>query len=216
MTAPPAGDRDARRAGIGTADRFLYLTVGGIEPRKGSAELVEALGALALAGTPPLLAVVGGHSFQDYAAYRERVLGRAASLGLELGRDIVMLGTVPEGELSAWYHAADAFVFPSRTEGWGLVVLEAMAAGLPVVATDIPVFREYLVPDRDALLVPPGDAAALAAAMRRLAAEPGLRARLAASGPSVAGRFPWEVVARRHLDLYQRLATRPAVRLSAR
>jgi glycosyltransferase-like protein len=216
VTAPPAGDRAARRAGIGAGDRFLFLTVGGIEPRKGSAELVEALGALAGAGTPPLLAVVGGHSFQDYAAYRERVLDRAASLGLELGRDLVMLGTVPDAELSGWYHAADAFVFPSRNEGWGLVVLEAMAAGLPVVATDIPVFREYLTPDRDALLGPPGDAAALAEGMRRLAADAALRARLAANGPSVARRFPWEAVARRHLDFYARLATRPAVRLSAR
>jgi glycosyltransferase-like protein len=216
ISAPAAGDRDARRAVVGAADRFLYLTVGGIEPRKGSAELVEALGALARAGTPPLLAVVGGHSFQDYAAYRERVLDRAAALGLELGRDLVMLGTVGDDELSAWYHAADAFVFPSHNEGWGLVVLEAMAAGLPVVATDIPVFREYLTPDRDALLVPPGDAAALAAAMRRLAVDPGLRSRLAANGPSVARRFPWEAVARRHLDLYERLALSPAVRLSAR
>jgi glycosyltransferase involved in cell wall biosynthesis len=127
-----------------------------------------------------------------------------------------MLGTLPDAELSAWYHAADALVFPSRNEGWGLVVLEAMAAGLPVVATDIPAFREYLTPDRDALLVPPGDAAALAAGMRRLAAEEALRARLAANGPTVARRFPWEAVARRHLDLYARLATRPAVRLSAR
>ena len=216
ISAPVAGDRDARRAGVGAADRFLYLTVGGIEPRKGSAELVEALGALARAGRPPLLAVVGGHSFQDYAAYRERVLDRAATLGLELGRDLVMLGTVGDDELSAWYHAADAFVFPSHNEGWGLVVLEAMAAGLPVVATDIPVFREYLTPDRDALLVPPGDAAALAAAMRRLAGDAGLRARLAANGPSVARRFPWEQVARRHLDVYERLALSAAVRLSAR
>jgi glycosyltransferase-like protein len=216
ISAPVAGDRDARRAGVGAADRFLYLTVGGIEPRKGSAELVEALGALARVGTPPLLAVVGGHSFQDYAAYRERVLDRAATLGLELGRDLVMLGTVGDDELSAWYHAADAFVFPSHNEGWGLVVLEAMAAGLPVVATDIPVFREYLTSDRDALLVPPGDAAALAAAMRRLAVDPGLRSRLAANGPSVARRFPWEEVARRHLDVYERLALSPAVRLSAR
>jgi len=52
--------------------------------------------------------------------------------------------------------------------------------------------------------------------MRRLAADPELRARLAANGPGVAGRFPWEAVARRHLDLYARLAARPAVRLSAR
>jgi glycosyltransferase-like protein len=215
FAAPAPGERDARRARVGATDRFLFLTVGGIEPRKGSGELIEALGALARMGTPPLLAVVGGHSFQDYAAYRERVLDRAATLGLELGRDIVMLGTVPDAELGDWYHAADAFVFPSRNEGWGLVVLEAMAAHLPVVASDIPVFREYLVPGRNALLVPPGDAAALAGAMRRLTTDPELRGRLAATGPSVARRFPWEDVARRHLVFYARLAAHPPVRLSA-
>jgi glycosyltransferase-like protein len=213
---PPPADRDARRAAIGADGRFVFLTVGGIEPRKGSAELVEAVAALARTGPPPLLAVVGGHSFQDYAAYRERVLARAAALGLEFGRDIAMLGTVPDDDLAGWYHAADGFVLPSRNEGWGLVVLEAMAAGLPVVASDIPVFREYLAPERDALLVPAGDAAALAGAMRRLATDPELRARLGAAGPALAGRFPWEAVARRHLDLYARLAARPAVRLSAR
>jgi glycosyltransferase-like protein len=216
--APPragghVAERAARRAGLGAAGRFLFLTVGGIEPRKGSAELIEALGTLARTCTPPpLLAVVGGHSFQDYAAYRECVLGRAATLGLELGRDVVLLGTVPDAELAAWYHAADAFVFPSHKEGWGLAVLEAMAARLPVVASDLPVFREYLRPQRDALLAPPGDAAALAAAMRRLAADPALRARLAAAGPRVARRFRWERVARRHLAVYARLAGHGAAR----
>jgi glycosyltransferase-like protein len=210
FAAGRSDDRGARRASLGTGDRFLFLTVGGIEPRKGSAELIEALGALARARPPAQLAVVGGHSFQDYAPYRERVLDRAAALGLELGRDLVLLGTVPEADLAAWYHAADAFVFPSRNEGWGLVVLEAMAARLPVAASDIPVIREYLTPERDALLVPAGDADALAGAMRRLAADPELRARLAATGPTVARRFPWEEVARRHQAIYARLAGRPA------
>ena len=216
FAAGPAADRDARRAGIGTGGRFLFLTVGGIEPRKGSAELVEALGALARTGPAAQLAVVGGHSFQDYAAYRERVLDRAGALGLELGRDLVLLGTVPEAELVAWYHAADAFVFPSRNEGWGLVVLEAMAAGLPVVASDIPAIRGYLTPDRDALLVPAGDAAALVGAMRRLAGDAGLRAGLAAAGPAVARRFPWEAVARRHQAVYARLAVSAARRRGPR
>jgi glycosyltransferase-like protein len=216
FAAGPAADRDARRAGIGTGGRFLFLTVGGIEPRKGSAELVAALGALARTGPAAQLAVVGGHSFQDYAAYRERVLDRAGALGLELGRDLVLLGTVPEAELVAWYHAADAFVFPSRNEGWGLVVLEAMAAGLPVVASDIPAIRGYLTPDRDALLVPAGDAAALAGAMRRLASDAGLRAGLAAAGPAVARRFPWEAVARRHQAVYARLAVSAARRRGPR
>lgn len=212
---PPDPGRRALRARVGATDRFLFLTVGGIEPRKGSAELVEAMGELRRTlAPPPVLAVVGGHSFQDHAAYRERVLARAELLGLELGSDVVLLGTVGDQELPRWYQAADAFVFPSRKEGWGLAVLEAMASGLPVVATDIPVFREYLVPGQDALLVPPGQPASLAAAMRRLTTDARLRARLRLAGPRVAGRFRWDDTARRHQSVYERLAQRWATRLA--
>ena len=125
-----------------------------------------------------------------------------AALGLELGRDVVLLGTVPDGELPAWYRAADALAFPSIKEGWGLAVLEAMAARLPVVATDIPVFREYLTPDEDALLVPPADAVALAGAMRSLVDDEALRDRLGAAGARVASRFTWEAAASRQLAVY--------------
>jgi glycosyltransferase-like protein len=212
---PPGPGRRALRARVGAEGRFLFLTVGGIEPRKGSADLVEAMGELRRTlAPPPVLAVVGGHSFQDYAAYRERALARAELLGLELGSDVVLLGTVGDEELPLWYQAADAFVFPSRKEGWGLAVLEAMASGLPVVATDIPVFREYLVPGQDALLVPPGQPASLAGAMRRLTTDARLRAGLRLAGPRVAGRFRWDDTARGHQSLYQRLAQRWATRLA--
>jgi glycosyltransferase-like protein len=205
----PAFDPGPFRARVGAEGRFLFLTVGGIEPRKGAAELIEAMAALRRTLQPsPVLAVVGGHSFQDYAAYRDRVLTRARASGLELGRDVVLLGTVPDQELPCWYQAADAFVFPSLKEGWGLVVLEAMAARLPVIATDIPVFREYLVGGRDALLVAPGDVAALADAMRTTATDSELRARLGAAGRRVATRFRWEDSACQHEAVYARLADR--------
>ena len=178
----------------------MFLAVGGIEPRKGSVHLLEAMGKL---GPGALLAVVGGHSFQDYTAYRDDALARLPDLGLELGRDVVLVGTVPDDELRAWYHAADALAFPSLKEGWGLVVLEAMAAGLPVVATDIPVFREYLTPGVDALLVPPADPAALAGAMADVMADADLRRRLVEAGRRVAARFTWADAARRHQQVYR-------------
>lgn len=215
FAAAPTSARAALRARVGAEQRFLFLTVGGIEPRKGSAELVEAMGELRRTLVPPpVLAVVGGHSFQDYTAYRERVLARAEILGLELGSDVVLLGTVDDEELPLWYRAADAFVFPSQKEGWGLAVLEAMASSLPVVATDIPVFREYLLAGRDALLVPPGRSASLAEAMRRMVDDGDLRARLRLAGAQVAGRFRWEDTARRHQSVYQHLAQRWATRLA--
>jgi glycosyltransferase-like protein len=204
---PSAVDGSELRARAGARGRFLFLTVGGIEPRKGSLELVEALAKVrALVSPAPVLAVVGGHSFQDHETYRERVLARAAELGLPLGEAIVLLGTVPEDEVPRWYHAADAFVFPSRKEGWGLALLEALAAGLASVATDIPVFREFLG-EQDALLVPAGDAGALADVMVRVASDLELRGRLGRRGPRVAGRFTWRRCAEQHAAIYRRLAS---------
>jgi glycosyltransferase-like protein len=199
------------RARVGAEDRFLFLAVGGIEPRKGSIHLLAALGRLKADVDPsPVLAVVGGHSFQDYKEYREAALASMPALGLELGRDVVLLGTVPDDELPAWYASADALAFPSLKEGWGLAVLEAMSSGLPVVTSDIPVFREYLTGGQDALLVPPGDDVALAAALRSLVEDDGVRARLGAAGRRVAARFTWEASASRHRAVYEGIGTRPA------
>lgn len=204
---PVGFDGSTLRDRVGADGRFLFLTVGGIEPRKGSLELVEALAKVrASIDPPPVLAVVGGQSFQDYAEYRERFFERAAALGVDVGRDVVLLGTVPDDELPGWYHAADAFVFPSVKEGWGLVALEALAAGIPVITSDIPVFHEYLTDGEGVLMVPAGDASALAEAMRRVVSDADLRSRLAAAGPAVAGRYTWEACARRHAEIYREVA----------
>jgi len=207
------GERDAFRARAGAGpDDFLVLTVGGIEPRKGSITLLEAMAQVAARanGSRPVLAVVGGHTFFDYRAYRDGALARLPELGLVEGRDILLLGTVSEADLGAWYRAADAFAFPSVKEGFGLVVLEALAAGLPVVASDIPVFAEYLEDGESALLVPPGDSAALAGALHRLAGDPTLRHRLAAGGKPLVERFTWSASARTHRDVYADAEARTA------
>ncbi|MEV7969741.1 MSMEG_0565 family glycosyltransferase [Sphaerisporangium sp. NPDC088356] len=191
------------RARVGAGDRPMLLAVGGIEPRKGTDTLVAALSKLIRNRTPaPVLAVVGGHSFQDHRAYRDRVLASLDSLDLTLGKDIVELGTVPEEEMAAWYAAADVLAFPSVKEGFGLAALEAMAAGVPVVTSDLPVFREWLVPGRDALLVPIGDADALAGALADALDDQDLRDRLRAAGLRLADDYTWTASARRHLELY--------------
>lgn len=211
-----AGERERFRARAGAGpDTFLILTVGGIEPRKGSVTLLEAVAEVVArgdgAGRRPVLAVVGGHTFFDYRAYRDNALARLSELGLVEGRDILLLGTVSEADLGAWYRAADAFAFPSVKEGFGLVVLEALAAGLPVVATDIPVFAEYLEHGESALLVPPGDPAALASALERLAGDRVLRRRLAAGGRPLVDRFTWAASASTHRDVYAAATTAAAV-----
>jgi glycosyltransferase-like protein len=205
---PISSERRANlRRRLGPGDPFVFLGVGGIEPRKGSVHLLAALARLKRrlgegSERPAVLVVVGGHSFQDHAAYREDALARLPGLGLELGTDVVLLGTVSDDELAGWYRAADALAFPSVKEGWGLAVLEALSADLPVVASDIPVFREYLDDGHSALMPAVGDPDALAVAMHRLVVDPDLRSRLRRNGRVVAGGYTWATSAVRHAGIY--------------
>ncbi len=199
---PGLVERLRARSGVGR-HRFLFLAVGGLEPRKGSIHLIRALAVLKeRMANPPAVAVLGGHSFQDYEAYRTACLREIDELGLELGRDVVVLGTVPDAELVGWYHATDALAFPSTNEGWGLAVLEALAAGRPAVTSDLPVFFEYLTDGVSALMPPVGDHLALADALERVATDADLRERLVDGGRPVAAKYSWASSAARHLDLY--------------
>jgi glycosyltransferase-like protein len=189
--------RFATPAPVTRPDGFVLLAVGGIEPRKGSVHLVRALARLG--DLAPALVVVGGHSFQDFAPYRDATLKEAADLGVVV-REV---GTVSDDELAGWYAAADALAYPSVAEGFGLVPIEAMALGLPVVASDLPVFREHLTDGHDALLPPVGDDEALAAALRRVITEPVLRESLRAGGRATAARFTWEDAAAAHQGIYR-------------
>ena len=209
---PPATPEatHALRERVGARERFLLLAVGGIEPRKGTVHAFRALARLRSEGLDPVLAIVGGHSFQDFAPYRDAALVELPGLGLQLGRDVVELGTVSDAELGGWYVAADALCYPSTAEGFGLVAIEAMGLGLPVVASDLPVFREHLIDDVDALLPAVGDDHALAAALRRIVTDAELRARLATSGRLTAGRFTWENSADVHRGIYRELVPAPA------
>jgi glycosyltransferase-like protein len=203
-----AGGAAGTARAAGTAGRPLILAVGGIEPRKGSDTLMAAVAALSRSGRRPVLAVVGGHSFQDYREYRDRVLASLPGLGLRLDDDVVLLGTVPDAELPGWYAAADVLAFPSTKEGWGLAVLEAMSAGLPVVASDLPVFREYLRPGQDALMVPVDDPAALTAALGAVLDDAALAGRLRTAGYQVCARFTWDRCAAEHRRIYADLKWR--------
>ena len=199
----------ALRRRIGAVDRFLFLSVGGVEPRKGSVFAFEALAQLKRTLHPaPMLAVVGGHTFQDYTAYRDAALASLPDLGLSLGEDVVLLGTLDDAELGGWYAAADSLAFPSVKEGFGLAVLEALSFDLPVIASDLPVFREYLTDGVDALLPTVADSASLAAAMHRMVTDAALRERLRQGGRAVVPRFTWQASADRHRQIYGEISDR--------
>jgi glycosyltransferase-like protein len=205
-------ERAAARAAAGLDGRLAILTVGGIEPRKGSLTLLEAFAAAreALPERRPVLLVAGGATLFDYRDEIDRFHARAAALGLN--GDVRVLGPVEDDELEGLYRAADVFAMPSTKEGYGLAVLEALAAGLPAVVSDLDVFRGFLGDGSSALLAPTGDPEALAGALVRVARDPGLADRLRAGGRAVAARHTWARVAEVHEAEYRAFLTATARR----
>jgi glycosyltransferase involved in cell wall biosynthesis len=144
----------------------------------------------------------GGETLFDYRAYRDEFLRETERLGLVTGRDIIILGNVPDKSLSGLYHAADVFVFPSVREGWGLVVLEALASGTPVIASGVEPMTEYLRDGENSLLVSPTDHEAIASGIIELSGNDELRKRLASGGRETAGEYSWENAALGHVRFY--------------
>lgn len=198
-------ERLAARASAGVDGRLVVLTVGGIEPRKGSLTLLEGFARLrALAPErSPLLIVAGGATLFDHRDEVDRFRDRLAQLGI--GADVRVLGPVAPAELERLYLAADLFALPSTREGFGLVALEALACELPLVASDLDVFRTFLEHERSALLVGVGDELALGDALARLAHSPAERERLRAGGREVAAAYSWDAVALSQERAYRRL-----------
>ncbi|MFB6151949.1 MAG: glycosyltransferase family 4 protein [Haloarculaceae archaeon] len=175
-------DPDARIAD-NEGRRVLY--VGRLVPVKGVDDLIDAVGSLAAAGRDVALDVVGtGKSEADL---------RARAAESPAADAVTFHGFVPFGpDLFDRYREADAFVLPSHSEGFPNVVLEAMAHGVPVVATRVGGIDEVVTDGETALLVPPGDSEALADAVGRLQDDPGLRARLVRNGVELAREYTVE------------------------
>ena len=209
---PPGGpaERAEARERSALGDRFAVLTVGGIEPRKGTLTLLDGFARLraALPERDPVLLIAGGATLFDYRHELERFDARVRELGV--AEHVRVLGALEPDVIERLFRAADVFAFPSVKEGFGLAALEALAAGLPVVASDIDVFRGFLVDGESALLAPVGDAAALAAGLERVARDRGLGARLRRGGHAVAERYTWDASAAEHEREYQRVGSMAA------
>ncbi len=196
---PPSGDERAdARARLQIADGEIAIgAVGALEPRKGHRDLIRAIARLK-ATTPDanvVCIIAGGGRLRDEL---ERELG---SLGL--AGTVRLVGQVTDSRTVLW--ALDVFAFPSLKEGLGVALLEAMACGLPAVASDAGGIAEAVDYQHTGILVRPGDPVDLAAGLLRLTRHPSMRAAMGAAARERAEReFSMAAMARRTVALYRR------------
>ena len=177
-------------------ERPFVLTVGNQQPRKNLGRLLQAWKMLAAAGHDGgcRLVIAGGHRGR-----RDDLASLAAALGLQ--QHVLFLGYVPHEDVPALYAAAEAFVFPSLYEGFGLPLLEAMACGTPVVSSNATSLPE--VAGDAAVFFDPLDVSGMVTTIGALILDDGLRTALRERGLRQAARFSWKACAEATVSVYE-------------
>ncbi len=177
------------------------LFVGGLEPRKGLTSLIAAF-ALVLREVPDAKLVAVAKT--GFRGTDEVGTFRAQTEALGLGGSIEFHESLSQGDLLQMYSDCDLLVLPSKTEGWGLALMEAMACEKPVVATRVGGIPELVRDGTDGILVEPGDVDGLAEAVVGLLKDRGLRERLGTNGRRRVSGFSWDSTARVVLGEYEK------------
>ena len=181
----------------------VYLTIGGIEPRKNSLKLLQAFIEVLKTNPQAQLIIAGGETLFDYEPYRVEFFKLAEKNQIVIGKSLILPGVVADEDLPVLYRCADAFVFPSVKEGWGLVLLEAIASGLPIITSNIPPFTEFLTSD-SALLVDSDSSKDIAHAMLDIL-NPDKAKKLLDNSAYIPSQYSWEKSAQMHLKHYTKL-----------
>lgn len=188
--------------------RPTILFVGRLDKRKGFEYLLAAFARVRMQMPDARLLVVGAYTKED----KEPYVLQARRDGI---RGVHFVGYVPEAEKARYFCSCSVFCAPSLGfESFGIVLLEAMAAGRPIVASSISGYRSVLTDGQEGLLVEPGNPEQLAEALLRLLRDPGLRAQMGARGQETAQSFSWDRVAARILAYYDDLLERRVSRIS--
>jgi glycosyltransferase involved in cell wall biosynthesis len=198
----------ALRTRIGLGDDPVDLAVGGVEPRKNTIRTLLAFARLRAKVPRARLVIIGGATVLDHGAYRERYESALSGLPFATRSRVHELGVVPDAEVPTFFHLARVLSFPSVDEGFGLVALEALAAGLPVVASAAPPLTEFLDESVATLIDPHSDQDIAQGLALSLSVTP---ARVAA-GRRRAAAYSWERVAAMHMDAYASLTGRERAR----
>ena len=199
---PASSPKPVIRQALGLPDRVTVFTLGRLDERKGFDLFFHAVGALAQSTRPgPSIVISAGDGSPQEAAEHAKLDTIIAELNLR--SMITWLPVLPEADLPRYYQAADVFVLPSRYEPFGIVMLEAMASGVPVVATQEGGPSKVIEQGVDGLLVDPTNATQFSDAMNDLLGSQdkrsafGLRAR-----EKVQEKYGWKVIADRHTAAY--------------
>ena len=181
-----------------TDGKLNILFVGRIEKRKGLRYLIEAYARVKREVPQSRLIIVGPES-----RHRKKYQESVQKSGMQ---DVVFSGYASYEDLPRYYHSADVFCSPATEhESFGIILLEAMAAGRPIVASNIQGYASVLTPGQEGLLVEPKDGEALAGALIRLLRDADLRAQMGSRGRITAQEYSWEQVSARVLAYYQRI-----------
>jgi glycosyltransferase-like protein len=176
----------------------LIVSIGGVEERKNTVRILQAFIELRQQLPQAQWAIVGGASLLDHSQYRAQFDSIVLNSGLTVGpgADIVHTDVLPDADVPAVLRLAKAVAFPSVREGFGLVVLEALASGTPTVVSAIAPFTEYL-DDSDVHWADPYDPVSIAAALSAAIATPKF------PPPAVCARFSWTASAAQHVTVYR-------------
>jgi phosphatidylinositol alpha-mannosyltransferase len=177
------------------------LFVGRLDPRKGVPLLLQAMPEVVRQTNGRARLLIVGDSYLRP--------GYEASVPQAMRSHVRFLGHVPGRDLPRWYATGDVFVSPaSGNESFGIVLIEAMAAGRPVVASDIPGYRSVVIPEVNGVMFKSGDRDALASALVRLVRDADLRAQLSARGRTHAMDFAWPCVTDQIEAVYREVLSR--------
>ncbi len=204
------GDSNVAREQLGLGDGPLLLYVGRLSPIKGLETLLESM---ALLDPRPSLLVVGGDQDEPVNGRLARLRAQVAALGLDDA--VSFLGPQPQPRLRLFYSAADITVMPSYYESFGMVALEAMACGSPVIASGVGGLTTTVRDGVTGYLVADGDARALADRIAEVLADEGLRWRLGCEAVRWASQFGWPCVAEAICREYARLQPRAGGHLAS-
>jgi len=198
----PDGDEPELRRRLRLGAGPIFLAIGGIEERKNTLRILEGFVQIAAIWPDAELVIAGGATLLNHDGYQRAFSYRLAEAGI-LSKSVRLTGVIPDADMPRLYRLANALVFPSVKEGFGLCVLEGLASGVPVIASRIEPFVSYLEPD-DAIWCDPLNVTTIADAMALALNDP-FAERLRSNGPKVAARFDWRSVAEAHEPQYRQL-----------